>query len=121
MALIKSRVRPSSASESNLRTKWHAGCLPPIHSRMAHESRTRVFTLALPFLEGGECADQIATCPGSLQFFPGSLWGKHDLPATDFKREFGTFREIQLVTDGFWNCDLALRGHRNLFHMLILP
>src|SRR5512140_2564892 len=59
-----------------------AGCRPLIHSRIAHESRTRVFTLTLPFLVSCEGAHQVARGGRTPQFLPRRLLGQHTfLPA----------------------------------------
>jgi hypothetical protein len=69
MALMNDRVEPAKVSARSLGTASVAACLPPIGSRIAQESRTRVFAFALLAPERRECAHQLATA-GALEFFP---------------------------------------------------
>src|SRR5271157_3575543 len=108
MALIRSLVRPSSASESSLPTRSQAGWRPLIHSRIAHESRTRVFTFALLLLEGGECVHQAAAGGGAFQFLPGGLFRQHNILAPHFESQSGPRRQVQGIPNGPGNRDLTL-------------
>src|ERR1035438_6589028 len=103
MALMKSRVVPASDSASSFATASVAGCLPPIHSRTAQESRTRVFTLALLRLEGCERPHQVAA--GALEPSPGGAFRKDNFPPTDLQGQPGAFRQVEsfpnLFGDGY--------------------
>ena len=74
------RLRPSSASENSFRWMSVPGCRPPIHSGIAHESRTRVFTLALLPLEGPEVLHQVAAGPGSSSFLQAGSFDTSIVP-----------------------------------------
>src|SRR5271157_1138574 len=106
MALIRSLVRPSSASESSLPTRSQAGCLPLIHSRIAQESSTRVFTFALLLLEGGECAHQVAIRGCALELSPGRFFRQHNLLAAHIESQPRALVQVQRVSDGLRNRDL---------------
>ena len=109
MALIYKRAAPALDSASRPAIASVAGCLPLIHSRMAQESRTRVFTLALLPFEGCERLHQLAR--GSLQFLPGRFPGEDDFLSPDFQSQTRALSEIQgnvswprcSVTHTLWN------------------
>src|ERR1700691_3177048 len=107
MALIKSLARSSSASKSNAATASAAGCRPAIHSRIAHESRTRVFTRALFLLVGGKSAHQVAPRSGTRQFLPHRVLRQYDFLSSHLERESGTLSQIERGPDGFWDRDLT--------------
>src|SRR5271169_3762433 len=96
-----------------------AGCLPLIHSRMAQESRTRVFTLALLFLKGGKLLHQVGAT-GTLKLLPGSSLGKDNLLPAHFEGQLGALRKVQSIANLLWDSDLALRRDGNFIHRCIL-
>src|SRR5262249_38421259 len=98
-----------------------AGWRPLIHSRIGHESRARVFMLALLLSELGERAHEIAVCGGALQLLPGRLFREHELVSADFESQLGAFRQVECIPYTLRYCDLSLGRHCNYFHILILP
>src|SRR5580658_3093718 len=109
MALMNNRAEPAADSARSLATASVAGWLPPIHSRIAQESRTRVFTLALLASERRECAHQIAAA-SALEFFPRSVLRENDFLAANLQREPRALGEVERFTNFFGYGDLPLGG-----------
>src|SRR5919197_5350055 len=107
MALIKGRIWPCSASLNNSPTRPVAGCRPLIHSRIAQESRARVFTLTFLLLEGCECPHQVAACARALQFSLGWVFPKYYFLSPQFDSQFGAFHEVQHIPNALRDRDLA--------------
>src|SRR5277367_6120367 len=106
MVLMSSRVAPASDSARSFATASVAGCLPLIHSRMAQESRTRVFTPALLVLEACELFHQVAT--GCLQASPSRALREDDFLPADLQCQPGALPEVQGLPDLLRDCDLSL-------------
>src|ERR1019366_958474 len=119
MALMSSRAAPDSASARRFSTMSVAGCLSLIHSKIGHESRTRVFKFALLFSELQEIFLYVPTSAPELP--PGSALGKHNFLATHFEGQLRALAEIESVPNLLRYRDLPLGGHRNLIHRCILP
>ena len=75
---------------------------------MGHESRTRVFKVALRFpvlkltLRLPESSEiQLQVAPSALKFFPGVALGKDDFLPPDFQRQLGALGQIESLPDLF--------------------
>src|ERR1035441_108977 len=99
MALMSSRAAPDSAPARRFSTMSVAGCLSLIHSKIGHESRTRVFKYALLFSELQEIFLYVPTSAPELP--PGSALGKHNFLPADFQCQLGAFLEVEGVTNLF--------------------
>src|SRR5271167_1146257 len=122
MALMNSRAPPARDSSKRLSTASVAGCLPFIHSRMGHVSRTRVFTFALLLPEGCELFHQVAHIGGgALKLSPSGALGKDNFLPTNFQGPLGALGKIEGFPNLLRYCDLPLGGHCNFFHRCILP
>src|ERR1019366_2736821 len=119
MALMSSRAAPDSASARRLSTMSVAGCLSLIHSKIGHESRTRVFKFALLFSELQEIFLYVPTSAPELP--PGSALRKHNFLPANFQRQLGALGEIQGLPNLLRYGDLPLGRNCNLIHRRILP
>src|ERR1700680_518150 len=121
MALISSRASPASAPASRAATVLPARVRPLSHSKTAHESRTRVFTLALLFPVGGEEFHQIVAAGRALELFPGGHLRQHDPLPLHLQSKSGAFGEIQSLANILGDGDLAFRRNSDFLHARILP
>src|ERR1700674_2001681 len=121
MALISSRAWPASAPASRAATVLPARVRPLSHSKIAQESRTGVFTLALLLPVGGEESHQIVAARRTLELLPGGLLRKHDPLPLHFQGKFGAFGEIQGLANILGDGDLAFGGNSDFLHAHILP
>src|ERR1035438_5143014 len=119
MALMSSRAAPDSALARRFSTMSVAGCLSLIHSKIGHESRTRVFKFALLFSELQEIFRYVPTSAPELP--PGSALGKPNFLATHFESQLRALAEVESIPNLFWDGNLSLGGYCNLFHTCILP
>src|SRR5664279_1193612 len=118
MALMSSRAAPDSAPARRFSTMSVAGCLSLIHSKIGHESRTRVFKFALLFSELQEIFLYVPTSAPELP--PGGALGKHNFLATHFEGQLRALAEVESVPNLLRYCDLPLGGNRNFIHTRIL-
>src|SRR5664279_3962395 len=119
MALMNRRAVPASDSAKRAATTSVTGWRPLIHSRMGHESRTRVFKFALLFSEVCELLLHVAT--GALKLLPGSSLGEDNLLPAHFEDQLGALGKVEGIADLFGYGDLSFGGDGNLIHECILP
>src|SRR5271166_51649 len=119
MALMNRRAVAASDSAKRAATTSVMGWRPLIHSRMGHESRTRVFKFALLFSEGCKLLRYVAT--GALKLLPGSSLRQDNLLPAYFQGQLGAFGKVQSFANLLGDGDLALGRDCNFIHRCILP